>query len=35
MSTLVQKVMSALLPKADMFGATCDVCFGPKADIRP
>jgi hypothetical protein len=25
--------MSALLPKADMCGATRDVCFGPKADI--
>src|SRR5512135_756949 len=26
--------MSALPPKADMCGATRDVCFGPKADIR-
>jgi len=25
--------MSALLPKADMCGATRDVCFGPIADI--
>src|SRR5262245_2355607 len=25
--------MSALPPKADMCGATSDVCFGPKADI--
>ena len=25
--------MSALPPKADMCGATRDVCFGPKADI--
>ena len=29
-----QKVMSALLLKADMCGATRDVCFGPIADIR-
>jgi hypothetical protein len=28
------KVMSALLPKADMCGATRDVRFGPIADIR-
>jgi hypothetical protein len=28
-----QKVMSALPSKADMCGATADVCFGPKADI--
>ena len=27
-----QKVMSALTPKADMCGATRDVCFVPKAD---
>jgi len=27
--------MSALPPKAEMCGATRDVCFGPKADIRP
>ena len=26
--------MSALPPKADMCGATKDVCFGPKADPR-
>jgi hypothetical protein len=26
--------MSALPPKADMCGATSDVCYGPKADIR-
>jgi hypothetical protein len=26
-------VMSALPPKADMCGATWDVCFGPIADI--
>src|SRR5262249_9041206 len=25
--------MSALTPKADMCGATRDVCFGPKGDI--
>jgi hypothetical protein len=25
--------MSALPPKADMCGATTDVCLGPKADI--
>jgi hypothetical protein len=25
--------MSALTPKADMCGATSDVCFGPRADI--
>jgi hypothetical protein len=29
----VQKVMSALPPKADMCGATRDVRFGPIADI--
>ena len=29
----VQTSMSALPPKADMCGATRDVCFGPKADI--
>jgi hypothetical protein len=28
-----QKVMSALPPKADMCGATRDVCFGPIADM--
>jgi hypothetical protein len=28
-------VMSALFPKADMCGATRDVCFGPQADIGP
>ena len=28
-----QRVMSALPPKADMCGATRDVCYGPKADI--
>ena len=27
--------MSALPPKADMGGATRDVRFGPKADIKP
>jgi hypothetical protein len=26
------KVMSALLPKADMCGATSDVRYGPRAD---
>jgi hypothetical protein len=26
--------MSALPPKADMYSALADVCFGPKADIR-
>jgi hypothetical protein len=26
--------MSALPPKADVCGATTDVCFGPKADIE-
>jgi hypothetical protein len=30
----VQKAMSALPPKADMCGATRDVCFGPIADSR-
>src|SRR5262249_50226820 len=29
----LQKVMSALPPKADMCGATRNVRFGPKADI--
>jgi hypothetical protein len=29
-----QSKMSALPPKADMCGATSDVRFGPKADIR-
>jgi hypothetical protein len=29
----VQKLMSALPPKADMCGALVHVCFGPKADI--
>ena len=29
-----QKVMSALPPKADMCGATRDVCIVPIADIR-
>jgi hypothetical protein len=36
-STLTRRlsvVMSALPPKADVCGATRDVCFGPKADIR-
>jgi hypothetical protein len=32
-SGLPQTVMSALPPKADMCGATGDVCFGPLADI--
>jgi len=32
-SGLPQKVMSALPPKADMGGATRDVCYGPIADI--
>jgi len=27
------RAMSALPPKADMCGATRDVCFGPKADM--
>src|SRR5215475_6130425 len=31
---LVQTVMSALPPKADMCAATTDVRFGPIADIR-
>ena len=31
----VQKGMSASHPKADMCGATRDVCFGPEADIAP
>jgi len=30
-----KRVMSALLLKADMCGATSDVCQGPKADIGP
>jgi hypothetical protein len=29
---ILRFVMSALLLKADMCGATRDVCFGPKAD---
>jgi len=29
----LQQVMSALPPKADMFGARTEVCFGPIADI--
>ena len=29
----LQKVMSALPPKADMCSATRDVCFVPEADI--
>jgi hypothetical protein len=29
----VQRLMSALPPKADMCGATRDVRYGPKADI--
>jgi hypothetical protein len=29
----VQEAMSALLPKADMCGATGDLSFGPIADI--
>jgi hypothetical protein len=29
----VQKVMSALPPKADMCSALANVCFGPIADI--
>jgi len=29
----VQKVMSALPPKADICSATAHVCYGPKADI--
>src|SRR5215510_4854109 len=33
-STLPPKI-SALPPKADMCGATRDVCYGPKADIEP
>src|SRR5215475_7130113 len=33
-SGLLQTVMSALPPKADMCGAMGDVRFGPKADIR-
>jgi hypothetical protein len=28
-----QNVMSALLPKADMCGATRDLGYGPEADI--
>jgi hypothetical protein len=41
MSALGQKqtfaplnVMSALPPKADMCGATTDVCYGPIADME-
>jgi hypothetical protein len=30
----MQKGMSALTPKADMCGATRDVCFGPITDTR-
>src|SRR5262245_17273272 len=30
-----QKAMSALPPKADMCGANCNVCFGPKAEVTP
>jgi len=33
-SEIPQKAMSALLPKADMCGATGDVRFGPEADIE-
>jgi hypothetical protein len=33
-SGLPQKVMSALLPKADKCSATRDVRFGPIADMR-
>src|SRR5262245_47627873 len=33
-SEISQKAMSALPPKADMCGATSDVRFGPKADMR-
>jgi hypothetical protein len=32
-SEFPQTVMSALPSKADMCGATTNVCFGPKADI--
>src|SRR4029079_12376812 len=32
-SDFSQKPMSALPPKADMCGATRDVCYGPEADI--
>jgi hypothetical protein len=31
-SGLLQKVMSALTPKADMCSAVADVCYGTKAD---
>src|SRR5262249_56777203 len=31
----VQKVMSALPPKADMCSTVADVRYGPKADIAP
>ena len=31
----VHNGMSALHPKADMFGARGHVCFGPKANIAP
>jgi hypothetical protein len=34
-TSALQKGMSALLPKADMCGATSDVRFGPIADIVP
>ena len=30
----LQQAMSALPPKADMCGATTNVCFGPIADIE-
>jgi hypothetical protein len=30
----LQYAMSALPPKADMCGATRDVCYGPKVDIQ-
>ena len=33
-SEIPLKAMSALPPKADMYGATRDVRFGPKADIN-
>jgi hypothetical protein len=29
-----QNAMSALPPKADVCGATADVCYGPEADIH-
>jgi hypothetical protein len=34
-SGLPRKVMSALLPKADMCSAKANVCFGPIADKKP